>query len=288
MIVLRCALRAPYGRGSALRSQTRSNSYRLSWDSPYEEADAIANDNDPCRSTQLVRLVALKQYAAAERLRVQMEGTETPILPHKIYEQAAVNALMRGTSETRLAALRSWISLYPNLNEFSKGSNNQRSQPLRHIRNELFHAGAPASNMHIILPFSLLCAEKGYYRLISRNVLSLLPQSVPADAGKAFLLAWEQSRLAWDIEAGIQDAQHHILYRQDSVHNCCDCGWSDEALELCETAPPRFQLRKAIKIRLQDHFSSTGNHEKAARVARFSSPLVAAPRPAMPSADTPR
>ncbi|KAH8829196.1 hypothetical protein DL96DRAFT_1597113 [Flagelloscypha sp. PMI_526] len=245
-----------------------------SWDDLYVpvQPDPV----HPSSNEHLVRLVALRQYPAAESLRQHMVDYGEPVTSHKIYEQAAVNALSYKTSSERLEGLLRWLALYPNLREYMIMSSHglKEPKPLKQIRLVIFQSGIPRQNMHFILPVSLVIARKGYFFLIRHSLHHLL-QHASQDDGLQFFMQLERARLAWDVQNGLTNRtlqrQRQQHYRQESILECCHYAWSDAALALCERASPTFRLNSTTRDKLIAYFLKAKDFERADRVDMISS-----------------
>ncbi|KAJ7145208.1 hypothetical protein C8R43DRAFT_1130255 [Mycena crocata] len=182
------------------------------------------------RNQCLIQSVEHEDFDDAERLRLHLASKREPIIPHPIYEVAALEQI-RLDGRQNLQGFLNWLRLVPdnqNPERVDKG-------PLTRTRDLLFRTGNPARNLRLLTEFSLVCAAKGYGQLVFDDLVSLMSRFEHADRAVAFFLAFEAALVRYDakhrpgmVEETIS-RQRYLL-----IMLCCDAGWLKEAVQVVQ------------------------------------------------------
>ncbi|KAJ7823953.1 hypothetical protein B0H14DRAFT_1306625 [Mycena olivaceomarginata] len=179
---------------------------------------------------QLVDSVNQENFAGAERLRLHLESECAPIEPNPVYERAALAQIHRHNKQD-LQGFLMWLRLVPDNKHPSRVENG----PLTKTRNTLFRTGNPARNLLLITEFSLVCAAKGYGKLVWGDLVALMTRFQHADKAVAFFRSFETALLDYY-------AKYHPVFVEETASRqryllimlCCEAGWLDEAVQIVQ------------------------------------------------------
>ncbi|KAJ7753371.1 hypothetical protein DFH07DRAFT_960214 [Mycena maculata] len=184
------------------------------------------------RNRSLVDYVEREHFWAAERLRLHLISELAPIDPNPAYERAAL-AQITFHGRQDLKAFLTWLDLVPD----NKVPWRVERGPLTKTRNLLFRTGNPSRNLQLIKEFSLVCAAKGYGRLVWDDLILLMTRFEHAEEATVFFLKYEVALRRYYVRyhPGLVEEtanrQRYLL-----VMWCCNVGWLREAVKLVQNS----------------------------------------------------
>ncbi|KAF7316233.1 hypothetical protein MIND_00141900 [Mycena indigotica] len=176
----------------------------------------------------LVHTVQKENFAGAERLHERLVAACLPIRPHPAYERAAL-AQIRHPEARNLDNFRTWLDLVPE----SRNPHRVEGGPFTKTRDLLFRSGSPAEEIPLLSLFCLVCAEKGYGKLVWKDIVALLVKFEEPGNAVAFLRSFGEARLRYYTK----HQPHHAAWiasrqREALIRTCCTAGWFGEAVDL--------------------------------------------------------
>ncbi|KAJ7065008.1 hypothetical protein C8F01DRAFT_785111 [Mycena amicta] len=176
----------------------------------------------------LVHAVQKENFAGADRIHQRLVSECTPIHPHPAYERAAL-AQIRHRGQKNIQVFRTWLELVPDCRDPDR----VEGGPFTKTRELLFRSGSPARHLSLLSQFSLVCAEKGYGKLVWDDLVVLMVKfQEPAEA-VALFRSFEEAVLRyyskhWPARVDeIANRQRNALIRI-----CCAAGWLEAAVQL--------------------------------------------------------
>ncbi|KAJ7634863.1 hypothetical protein FB45DRAFT_910088 [Roridomyces roridus] len=226
---------------------TRTPSYLLG-------LELDSKERTKTRIQSLVDYVEKENFAAAERIRLHLESDHAAITPHPAFERAALDRI-RWHGRQDLTGFLTWLNLVP---DNPSPSQHVENGPLTRTRNVLFRTGTPARNLLLIKEFSVVCAEKGYAKLVWDDLVGLMPQFEHSDKAVQFFLAFEAALGRYYRKYRPGEREMAISNQRNAlIILCCDSGWLDEAVQLVQDSKP-YRIRQACVhllalLRAQNH-----------------------------------
>ncbi|KAF8187073.1 hypothetical protein K438DRAFT_1973245 [Mycena galopus ATCC 62051] len=150
--------------------------------------------------------------------------------PDPVYERAAL-AQIRWHHNQDLQGFLTWLNLVPD----NENPSRVEGGPLTKTRNSLFRTGNPARNLLLLTEFSLVCAAKGYARLVWDDLVPLMSRFQHADKAVAFFRSFETALLKYYSKyhpGFVEEAASRQRYLLILV--CCEAGWLEEAVQVVQ------------------------------------------------------
>ncbi|KAJ7512738.1 hypothetical protein B0H11DRAFT_5962 [Mycena galericulata] len=217
------------GSCALLSPRSKNLSPAVLFSTRYLDLHRTVHDSES-RNRSLVDLVEKEHFAGAERIRLHLESDFVPIEPNPVYERAAL-AQIRWKGKQDLQGFLTWLHLVPD----NQVPSRVEDGPFTKTRNILFRRGTPARNLLLIKEFSLVCAAKGYGRLVWDDLILLMARFEHPGGAVAFFLAFEAAILQYYskyhpglVEETASDQRNLLIIL------CCDAGWLEEAVQLVQ------------------------------------------------------
>ncbi|KAF5369098.1 hypothetical protein D9758_003078 [Tetrapyrgos nigripes] len=240
----------------------------VSGDYEYEELKSTDHiTRTPSSIEYLSDLIHAGQYADAKRVLLELQALETLIPPSFHYLRAANYALglptdtedtvVDLTAQERLDDFTMWFSLIPSASEAGGPSHFTSTQRL------IFWA--PVTNLHLIMRFGLILAEKGYAKVSYTTVIPPVARYASSDVFVHFMEQYEANiEKFW---AGKAYGSHNIrssirFIRSLAIRFLAEASHFDAAVHLLPDPHPTSRLFRDVYKKLMDHLVASSHPQR--------------------------